>query len=201
VIPLSQVCPGRGFPCPTVAHCPGDAPDRPCQASCRRSEQGSCLHLASGVQANLSFFFHYPGMYCHLIFMYAILPDKYDLLPGNSSDVHSVPCSNYGSHSRHGGGRAAAARWYTWAVVLPNALLCQSDASKYKERKKKKSDEYICISHAFNSWVSSQRNDGSGWLPGQRGHGECRASQPGSARVPRSGLQGVHHSRLLKQMS
>lgn len=23
-----------------------------------------------------------------------------------------------------------------WVVVLPNALLCQSDASKYKERKK-----------------------------------------------------------------
>lgn len=84
-------------------------------------------------------------------------------------------------------------------VVLPNALLCQSDASKYKERKKL--DEYICISRVFNSWVSSQRNCGSGWLPGQRGHGNCPASQPGSTRVPRSGLQGVHHSRLLKQMS
>lgn len=69
------------------------------QASCRSSKPGPRLHLTCCVQANLSFFFHYPGMYCHLIFMYAILPDKYDLLPGNSSDVHSVPCSNYGSHS------------------------------------------------------------------------------------------------------
>lgn len=57
----------------------------------------------SCVWANLSFFSHYPGMYCHLIFMYAILPDKYDLLPGNSSDIHSAPCSNYSSHPQRGG--------------------------------------------------------------------------------------------------
>lgn len=54
-------------------------------------------------------------------------------------------------------------------VVLPNALLCQSDVSKYKERKKL--DEYICISPVFNSWVSSLRNYSSGWLLGQHG---CR---------------------------
>lgn len=85
----------QGFPCPMVSCCPSAAP-----SSSQRSEHGACWHLMSCVQANLSFFFHYPGMYCHLIFMYAILPDKYDLLPGNSSDVHSVPCSNYGSVPR-----------------------------------------------------------------------------------------------------
>lgn len=119
-LPLSQCCPWR-FPGPGLS-LPHSCPlprrySKTCraagQASCRSSKPGPRLHLTCCVQANLSFFFHYPGMYCHLIFMYAILPDKYDLLPGNSSDVHSVPCSNYGSHSWHGGGRAAAARWYT----------------------------------------------------------------------------------------
>lgn len=105
-VTLSQVClwmssRGWGFLCLTVTCCPVLLPSGHAagQASCRCSEPGPRLHLTGCVQANLSFFFHYPGMYCHLIFMYAILPDKYDLLPGNSSDVHSVPCSNYGSHS------------------------------------------------------------------------------------------------------
>lgn len=158
--------------------------------------------ILSCVQANLSFFFHYPGMYCHLIFMYAILPDKYDLLLGNSSDVLffaliTAPIPDTAAAVLPQPGGTPVRR----VVVLPNALSCQSDASKYNEKKKKKLDEYICISHTFNSWVSSQRNDGSRRLPGQRVYGKCPASQPGSARVPRSGLQGVHHSHLLKQMS
>lgn len=69
---------------------------QPPHAACTRCKAHQPLLRC--VWANLSFFFHYAGMYCHLIFMYAVLPDKYDLLPGNSSDVHSAPCSNYGSH-------------------------------------------------------------------------------------------------------
>lgn len=136
MLPLWQVClwrfsRGQGFPCPKVSRCPGAAP-----GSRRRSEHGAHQHLTSCVQANLSFFFHYPGMYCHLIFMYAILPDKYDLLPGNSSDVHSVPCSNYGSVPAAAAGAAEPLLHLSAGSGLPDALSCQSAASKYNQREK-----------------------------------------------------------------
>lgn len=72
-------------------------------------------------------------MYCHLIFMYAILPDKYDLLPGNSSDVHSVPCSNYGSVPAAAAGAAEPLLHLSAGSGLPDALSCQSAASKYNQ--------------------------------------------------------------------
>lgn len=75
-------------------------------------------------------------MYCHLIFMYAILPDKYDLLPGNSSDVHSVPCSNYGSAPAAAAGAAEPLLHLSAGSGLPDALSCQSAASKYNQREK-----------------------------------------------------------------
>lgn len=75
-------------------------------------------------------------MYCHLIFMYAILPDKYDLLPGNSSDVHSVPCSNYGSAAAAAPGAAEPLLHLSAGSGLPDALSCQSAASKYNQRQK-----------------------------------------------------------------
>lgn len=81
-------------------------------------------------------FLSLPGMYCHLIFMYAILPDKYDLLPGNSSDVHSVPCSNYGSVPAAAAGAAEPLLHLSAGSGLPDALSCQSAASKYNQREK-----------------------------------------------------------------
>lgn len=129
VLPLWQVCPWR-FP----GARPFPAPQS--RGSCRRSERGAHQHLTSCVQANLSFFFHYLGMYCHLIFMYAILPDKYDLLPGNSSDVHSVPCSNYGSVPGAAADTAEPLLHLSAGSGLPDALSCQSAASKYNQREK-----------------------------------------------------------------
>lgn len=118
----------RAVPAPRGPSAPAPLPAPPAL--------GARRHLTSCVQANLSFFFHYLGMYCHLIFMYAILPDKYDLLPGNSSDVHSVPCSNYGSVPAAAAGAAEPLLHLSAGSGLPDALSCQSAASKYKQREK-----------------------------------------------------------------
>lgn len=126
----TELFPARAFPVPGLC-CPGAA-----GGSRWRSEHGARRHLTSCVQANLSFFFHYLGMYCHLIFMYAILPDKYDLLPGNSSDVHSVPRSNYGSVAAAAPGAAEPLLHLSAGSGLPDALSCQSAASKYNQRQK-----------------------------------------------------------------
>lgn len=151
LVPAACASPGRGWRCPC---CPsGRCARGGCQGPGfslphalllprrrsrlpRRSELGAHRHLTSCVQANLSFFFHYLGMYCHLILMYAILPDKYDLLPGNSSDVHSVPCSNYGSAPAAAAGAAEPLLHLSAGSGLPDALSCQSAASKYNQREK-----------------------------------------------------------------
>lgn len=134
--------------------------------------------LLSCVRANLSFFSHYPGMYCHLIFMYAILPDKYDLLPGNSSDIHSAPCSNYSSHPQRGGP----------VVHLSDGSRCGRTplhASPILANAREREMRWLHLhSPAPDSWVSSQQQAQAGC----RGNRAALSAQlsPACAAIPHS---------------
>lgn len=177
---VGRRCPGARCSCPMLP-----APDA------RLNQPLLCC-----VWANLSFFLHYAGMYCHLIFMYAILPDKYDLLPGNSSDVHSAPCSNYGSHPWRGGDHGPVVHlpggsWRCWMPFYASLML----ANTKEGEKKKKKDECICIGPVFDSWVSSQRKAGAGRLPGQRGPAPARAWP---VPAPRASLTATYTNVFVK---
>lgn len=140
--------------------------------------------LLSCVWANLSFFFHYPGMYCHLIFMYAILPDKYDLLSGNSSDVHSAPCSNYGSHPRRSGPvvHLSDGSWCGWTPLYASPMLANARVREMR---------WLHLhSPALDSWVSGQQQARAGC----RGNGAALSTQLSlaCAAIP----HGYWHKRL-----